>query len=102
MLTKDKVKKNIIKILILIFMFSFNHVEVNAATMVKNLKFSNLTIEDGLSQSTVDKIYQDSYGYIWIATNDGLNRYNGSVFKYYKNDKYNKNSIAGNYIVDIT
>ena len=36
----------------------------------------NITIEDGLSQSTVETIYQDSKGYIWIGTNDGLNRYN--------------------------
>ena len=98
---KDKLKKNITKILILIFMFSFKQVETSAATMIENIKFNNLTIEEGLSQSTVDKIYQDSKGYIWIATNDGLNRYNGSEFKYYKNDKYNKNSIASNYIVDI-
>lgn len=98
---KDKLKKNITKILILILMFSFKQVETSAATMIENIKFNNLTIEEGLSQSTVDKIYQDSKGYIWIATNDGLNRYNGSEFKYYKNDKYNKNSIASNYIVDI-
>lgn len=55
-----------------------------------------------MSQSTVETIFQDSRGYIWIGTNDGLNRYNGYEFKQYKYDKYDKNSIANNYIVNIT
>ena len=67
----------------------------------KMMNFENMTIEDGLSQSTVETIYQDSKGYIWIGTNDGLDRYNGYEFKHYKHDKYDKNSIANNYIVDI-
>ena len=65
------------------------------------MNFNNITIQDGLSQSTVETIHQDSRGYIWIGTNDGLDRYNGHEFKHYKHDKYNKNSIANNYIVDI-
>lgn len=55
-----------------------------------------------MSQSTVETIFQDSRGYIWIGTNDGLNRYNGYEFKQYKYDKYDKNSIANNYIINIT
>ena len=43
----------------------------------KNLIFNNLNIEQGISQSSVDIIFQDSKGYIWLGTNDGLNRYNG-------------------------
>ena len=53
----------------------------------QNYNFKNITSEDGLSQSTVETIYQDSKGYIWIGTNDGLDRYNGYEFKQYK---YNK------------
>ena len=71
------------------------------ANIVENFNFKNITIEDGLSQSTVKTIYQDSKGYIWIGTDDGLNRYNGYEFKHYNHDEYNKNSIANNYIVDI-
>ena len=41
------------------------------------MNFKYLTIENGLSQSTAAAIYQDSRGYIWIGTNEGLNRYNG-------------------------
>ena len=67
----------------------------------KNLIFNNINIEQGISQSTIEDIFQDSEGYIWLGTNDGLNRYNGYEFKHYKHDKYDKNSIANNYIVDI-
>ncbi|WP_243113354.1 ligand-binding sensor domain-containing protein [Romboutsia sp. Marseille-P6047] len=76
-------------------------VDTSYANISESLNFKNITIEDGLSQSTVEAIYQDSRGYIWIGTNDGLNRYNGYEFKHYKHDKYDENSIANNYIVDI-
>ena len=77
------------------------NISTSYANMVENYNFKNITIEDGLSQSTVETIYQDSKGYIWMGTNDGLDRYNGYEFKYYKHDKYDKNSIPNNYIVDI-
>ena len=47
----------------------------------KNMNFENLTIDNGLSQATAEAIIQDSDGYVWIGTNDGLNRYNGSEIK---------------------
>lgn len=67
----------------------------------ENINFRSLTIEDGLSQSTVETIFQDSQGYMWIGTNDGLDKYNGYSFKKYTNDIYDKNTISSNYIVDI-
>ena len=66
-----------------------------------NINFRNITIEDGLSQATVETILQDSKGYIWLGTNDGLNRYNGYEFKVYRHEKNNLNSIVNNYIVDL-
>ena len=74
--------------------FSYSHIK-------ENFNFKNITIEDGLSQSTVETIFQDSRGYIWFGTNDGLDRYNGYDIKSYKYDKYSDNSLANNYIVDI-
>ncbi|RDY26882.1 histidine kinase [Romboutsia weinsteinii] len=65
------------------------------------IKFENITIDDGLSQSTVESIFQDSRGYIWIGTNDGLNRYNGFEMKVYKSKKNDKNTIASNHILSI-
>ena len=96
-----RVNKKINIILILVCIFSCLKISTSYASMVENYNFKNITIEDGLSQSTVETIYQDSKGYIWMGTNDGLDRYNGYEFKHYKHDKYDKNSIANNYIVDI-
>lgn len=49
----------------------------------KPFSFKSLTINDGLSQNSVISIAQDSVGYLWLATQDGLNKYNGRSFKHY-------------------
>ena len=89
------------KVLVVACILSCINIGTSYANIVENYNFKNITIEDGLSQSTVETIYQDSKGYIWIGTNDGLDRYNGYEFKYYKHDKDDKNSIPNNYSVDI-
>lgn len=48
------------------------------------MNFKAITINEGLSQNTVVDIVQDSLGYMWFATRDGLNRYDGSNFKIFK------------------
>ena len=96
-----RVNKKINIILILVCIFSCLKISTSYANIRESFNFKNITIEDGLSQSTVETIYQDSKGYIWIGTDDGLNRYNGYEFKHYNHDEYNKNSIANDYICDI-
>ncbi|TYB76453.1 hybrid sensor histidine kinase/response regulator transcription factor [Bizionia myxarmorum] len=49
----------------------------------KQIAFRELTVEDGLSQNSVVSIAQDSIGYLWFATQDGLNKYDGKKFKSY-------------------
>lgn len=68
---------------------------------IGNITFNNINIEQGISQSTVEVIFQDSNGYIWLGTNDGLNRYNGYEFEIY-NYEEDTNSISHNGITDIT
>lgn len=65
------------------------------------LSFKHLTIDDGLSQSSVTCIHQDKTGFIWIGTHDGLNRYDGYEFVHYRNKRSDANSISNNYITDI-
>lgn len=55
----------------------------------------------GLSQSSVLSIEQDSYGFIWLGTRDGLNLYDGGKIHIYKNIPGDDNSISGNLINDI-
>ena len=86
------------RVLFFLIIFLFIKCDLSYADIDLNIKFNNITIEDGLSQSTVGNMYQDSRGYIWIGTEDGLNRYNGKEFKHYKNDKYSENSLISNYI----
>jgi hypothetical protein len=52
------------------------------------VRFEHLTIEDGLSQNAGLAIFQDSRGYLWIGSQDGLNRYDGYAFKIYFNTRY--------------
>ncbi len=62
------------------------------------IQFNHLTIEEGLSQSNVEAIAQDSVGYMWFGTNDGLNRYDGLNFKIYKHSPADPYSLSDNNI----
>lgn len=56
------------------------------------------TTDRELSSSLINKIYQDRNGMIWIATEDGLNRYDGAKFITYKHDPENEYSLCHNYV----
>ncbi len=62
------------------------------------ISFKHLSVEDGLSQSTVWSIYQDTEGFMWFGTRDGLNKYDGYQFTVYKNDATNPYSLSNNNI----
>ena len=53
---------------------------------VMPMHFSHLSVEDGLSQNNVQAMLQDSAGYMWFATESGLNRYDGYDFTVYRHD----------------
>ena len=65
---------------------------------VRHLKFSHLTTNDGLSQGYVTAILQDRRGFMWFATRDGLNRYDGNTFVVYKNNPKDPTSLSSNFI----
>ncbi len=73
-------------------------VAVSQNIPVETASFETLTIDDGLSQGMVTGITQDRFGFIWIGTKDGLNRYDGSEFVIYRHDVADKNSLADNFI----
>lgn len=60
--------------------------------------FKSYQVEDGLSSNTVFSLIQDSKGYIWIGTEDGLNRFDGYEFKIFRNISRDENSILSNHI----
>ncbi|MFA5405496.1 MAG: two-component regulator propeller domain-containing protein, partial [Ignavibacteria bacterium] len=65
-------------------------------------KYSNFTSENGLSNNSVNCIYQDNYGFLWIGTNNGLNKYDGYVFTNYHSNPLDSTSISNDFITYIT
>jgi len=65
---------------------------------VQDRYFRNISVDKGLSQSSVFAIQQDTLGFIWIGTQDGLNRYDSKGFKVYRPVKNVKSSLQSYYI----
>lgn len=66
------------------------------------IKLQQLSVKEGLSNNTINFIFQDSRGFIWIGTQDGLNRYDGSNVLIYKNKDQDTTSIASNEIYSVS
>ncbi|BAX82025.1 sensor histidine kinase [Labilibaculum antarcticum] len=66
-----------------------------------NIRFKRITINEGLSLSSVYCIFQDSKGFMWFGTEDGLNRYDGKNFTIYRSDPENSNSISNKWIEQV-
>jgi ligand-binding sensor domain-containing protein/serine phosphatase RsbU (regulator of sigma subunit) len=67
----------------------------------ERIAFKKLTVENGLSQSSVTCILQDRNGFIWLGTQDGLNRYDGYKLKIFKNISSDSTSLSENFIFSI-
>ena len=65
-----------------------------SSLVAQQLKFKAITSEDGLSTNYVTSIIQDDLGFLWFGTQDGLNKYDGSIQRIFKNDPTNKNSLS--------
>lgn len=73
-----------------------------AQSYAQNLHFTTFSIEEGLSQSVVNCILQDSKGYIWLGTQNGLDRFDGKNFELFRFDPADTNSITNNWIYAIS
>jgi diguanylate cyclase (GGDEF)-like protein len=71
------------------------------AAPVRPIRFDHLSLEQGLSQSNVMDILQDRRGYIWLATEDGLNRFDGLSFKVYRHDPVDAASLPSSFVWDV-
>ncbi|MFC2152489.1 two-component regulator propeller domain-containing protein, partial [Bacteroidota bacterium] len=85
-----------IPILITVFILS-----IKLATVAQTHKFSHYAVKDGLSQSVANCFLQDSEGYLWIGTQNGLNRFTGYGFDKFIHDPFDSNSISDNWIFSI-
>jgi len=67
----------------------------------KAFKVQRVSLSEGLSQSVVNDVIQDNDGYIWLATEDGLNRFDSYEFKVYRHDHKNPKSLHENWVVSL-
>ncbi|MDY0349404.1 MAG: two-component regulator propeller domain-containing protein [Tenuifilaceae bacterium] len=63
--------------------------------------FERISVEHGLSQGTVNAFCQDSHGFLWVATNSGLNRYDGVNFKHFITSTTDTSSVSSDIITAI-
>lgn len=75
---------------------------VSTTLQGQNITFSHLTTDDGLSQFSVNSLYTDENGILWIGTREGLNRYDGEDIQTYKLRKNDPNSLFCNTVLRLT
>ena len=89
--------KEIIKILaVAIFFISIVFPDEDLFAQKREIKFERFSLEEGLSVSAIVSLVQDSKGFLWIATEDGLNRYDGYNFKIFRNIPDDSTSLCNN------
>lgn len=71
---------------------------IPANAQAPRLTFRHIGYEQGLSNSTIESIFQDTRGYIWVATRDGLNRYDGNEIRVFRNIPGDTLSLSDNYV----
>ncbi len=69
-----------------------------AVAQPQTARFYHWTTDDGLSQSNVLALYPDTAGFLWIGTQDGLNRFDGHTFKTYQKSDADSLSLVDDYI----
>jgi ligand-binding sensor domain-containing protein/signal transduction histidine kinase len=67
----------------------------------QNIRFEQFSLEEGLSQSVANVVLQDRMGFLWVGTEDGLNRYDGYSFKVYKPDADDPFSLSDRWITSL-
>ena len=90
--------KNVKQVLFVLF---FNLFLIQVLAQNIDLKFHKFNQSQGLSQVTISCIVQDKKNFIWIGTQDGLNKFDGYKFKVFKNDRNDSLSLPNNSITGL-
>ncbi len=91
------IPRYVLRAIVLVFLCIFTPPKVMAQQAV----FERLGIADGLSNNTVTSILQDSRGFMWFGTQEGLNRYDGYTFTVYRRDLGDSTAIGSNRMLSI-
>ncbi len=86
------------------FVFAFTYLgfctSINAQEL-PDIRFKTLNVKDGLSSSTINDILKDDFGYMWFATDDGLNKFDGLNFTVYRHHPNDSGSLTANEVADL-
>jgi ligand-binding sensor domain-containing protein/anti-sigma regulatory factor (Ser/Thr protein kinase) len=74
-------------------------VVTNTSSQPQRLEFEHVSVEQGLSHNAVTAILQDSRGFLWIGTRNGLNRYNGYSFVVFHREPQDPSSLLSDHIL---
>ncbi|MBI2380547.1 MAG: EAL domain-containing protein [Gammaproteobacteria bacterium] len=72
-----------------------------AASPPDSPRFEHLGSREGLTQNTVNTLFQDSHGILWVGTQGGLHRYDGNSFQVYLHEPDNPHSLSDSYVTQI-
>jgi len=86
------------KFRLIFYTVAYFTLHINSTAQEQSLKFDHISVKEGLSQTSINAIVQDKYGFLWFGTQDGLNRFDGYDFKIFKHDPLDSNSISDSYI----
>src|SRR5882757_4424685 len=82
-----------------ILFICFWQLAVAVSAQPLNIKFTSLTSRDGLLSNSVNAILKDKYGLMWFATDDGLNKFDGTNFTVYRHKPGDSSSLRANEIL---
>ena len=88
-----------IKNLALIFVAFFFLLPFYLCAQNSGYRFTSISTKNGLSNNLINCITQDSYGYMWFGTDEGLNRYDGYENKIFKRKHFDSTSLSDNHII---
>lgn len=81
---------------VLLVLASFAHAHERSV-----MRFDRYSVAEGLAQNSVMAIAQDRTGFIWFATENGLDRFDGHAFTNYRHERGNPDSLAGDFARDL-
>jgi len=87
--------------IVVLLAFGMWNMSISVCAQEVGPRFRHITTDDGLSQNSVNDIYEDAFGYMWLATQDGLNRYDGYGFKVYRPNPKDTWAISDNFVTAI-
>lgn len=80
------------------FLICFFTATLASASGIIPIKLKYISTTEGLSNSTIQCIFQDSYGFMWFGTRDGLNKYDGYQVTVYKTALKDQQTISNNFV----